>query len=306
MKKYFYILVLALYLIPNILIFSQYKVLVSTGEIFVQNDDKWQNIYVNKMLNIDDKVKFLNHSYIVLYDYAGGIYEYRNSDLSKNNSEQIIKVSEFIQSKMNSKKGMLWKFVDYVINEIVSSNSKNEDSIPGAVFRSSLSDENQIKVLNPLNTVLLDENLKIKIISDNLKNNFYFTLYDDQEKTIAKLNINQPEFIFNSTYLNLVPNKNYFWKITQEENFRICSKEFLLSTLSLNQKDSLNSQIFDIENFLGEDKEKAIGKIILAKFYEKNNINHLAMQKYEEALELAPEIESYRKLQTMFLRKNGL
>ena len=54
------------------------------------------------------------------------------------------------------------------------------------------------------------------------------------------------------------------------------------------------------------DEETALNKYILAGFYEENNLLIDALTSYEEAIELAPDVESYKEAYVEFLLRNGL
>ena len=52
--------------------------------------------------------------------------------------------------------------------------------------------------------------------------------------------------------------------------------------------------------------DSPLNKLIYASFYEENNLLLDALTKYEEAIELSPEVEDFKTLYDDFLIKNGL
>ena len=56
--------------------------------------------------------------------------------------------------------------------------------------------------------------------------------------------------------------------------------------------------------FAGE--ESALDKLILASFYEQNNLLADALTCYEYAIELSPEIQAFQNAYDQFVFRNGL
>jgi hypothetical protein len=82
------------------------------------------------------------------------------------------------------------------------------------------------------------------------------------------------------------------------------SKQHLIRKLSPAEQEKVKGSITGIMGEVSE--ETALNKLILAGFYEENNLIIDAIVAYEEALKLAPDVTSYREAYDDFLIRQNL
>ncbi len=94
--------------------------------------------------------------------------------------------------------------------------------------------------------------------------------------------------------------KNYIVKIKSKEKPEV-EKDIRITYPSNDKVVELNKQLAELKAQLGE--ENALNKIILASFYEDNKLYLEALQNYEAAVKLEPEVDDYKVAYGQFLER---
>lgn len=82
------------------------------------------------------------------------------------------------------------------------------------------------------------------------------------------------------------------------------SKQHLIKKLAPAEQEKVKKSLSEI---IGEVAENtALNKLILAGFYEENNLFIDAIAAYEDAIKLAPDVPTYRDTYEEFLLRHGL
>jgi hypothetical protein len=109
------------------------------------------------------------------------------------------------------------------------------------------------------------------------------------------LDLNDPKLVNEQHFLVQVRNKN---------DAKLLSAQHLIKKVQTAEQQKIKSQLAE---FIGEMKEEtALNKFILAGFYEDNQLFIDAITAYEEAIKMAPEVETYKEAYEEFLLRNRL
>jgi Tfp pilus assembly protein PilF len=82
------------------------------------------------------------------------------------------------------------------------------------------------------------------------------------------------------------------------------SKEHMIRALSPKDTEKVKKSLDTVINEVAE--QTAINKLILAGFYEENNLLIDAIGAYEEAIKLAPDVASFQEAYDEFLLRHNL
>jgi hypothetical protein len=82
------------------------------------------------------------------------------------------------------------------------------------------------------------------------------------------------------------------------------SDDFGIKRLSNTEAAKVDQNIKGLKSEVNE--ETPLNKIIYASFFEENNLVLDALTKYEEAIEMSPEVQDFQDMYQSFLVKNGL
>ena len=97
----------------------------------------------------------------------------------------------------------------------------------------------------------------------------------------------------------------YIFNVKVKDDETIASGDFGIKKVNASDKPQVAENLKLITSEI-EDDESPISKLVLAGFYEENSLLLDALTKYEEAIQLSPEVEDFQKLYDDFLVKSGI
>jgi len=269
-----------------------FKVIVNKGSNQLRNnsESEWKEIHAGLKILKDNELKTADNPYLGLIHSSGKTLEFRETG--------IFSVSTLEASLSNIKKGLPAKYVDFVINKVLIT-----ETDPGNDTRSRGDDEIQLlipKLFEVFNSEFVlawkppdgmeDSNYLIQIM-DWFGEPIFQVSTDDTHMII---DLNRSEFLGQDliiiVYLEASPD--------------IKSAEYALSAISEERKANLNIELNSFSD--GFDSESPMDQILLAAFFEANDLIVDAAYHYHKAIDLAPEIEDIRNLYLNFLRRNNL
>ena len=96
----------------------------------------------------------------------------------------------------------------------------------------------------------------------------------------------------------------YIFTVVQKDNEKIASGDYGIKKVNVFDKPEIAENLTALTEEV--EPNSALSKVVLAAFFEENALFLDALTKYEEAIQLSPDVESYRDLYEDFLIKNGI
>jgi hypothetical protein len=297
MKTSLLTLILALFL-STTLVFGQeyaFKVLANKGTNEVKSGESWQPLKTGASLKKGDEVKLSDNSYIGLVHSSG-----KPMELKQAGNYKVSDLSE----KMGTGSSVLNKYTDFILSSNSAEAKKNRLSATGAVHRAT--ETAAIKVLLPENQNSSIYNSIVSVNWDGSKaaGPYVVTLrnlYDDElakletPETHLQVDLSDPKFAAESAVLVEVASK---------ADNKLVSKQHMIKKLPAPEQEKIKQSLSQIS---GEVQEQTpLNKLILAGFYEENNLYIDAISAYEDAIKLAPDVPSYKEAYEEFLLRHGL
>ncbi|MBI3218954.1 MAG: hypothetical protein HYZ44_05555 [Bacteroidetes bacterium] len=295
-----------------------FKVLVSKGTVFVQlNKGEWLPLPSGTKIFDGETVKIGDNSLLSLVTTAGKAVEIKSAGLYP--SSELIK-----QATKGS--SLTKRFAGYVANELTrpdesgvnQENYKANMRTTGGVERANdspvnvfdrtkelaklglvdgqetgISEQQTISgsmiPIMPLATDIIDDiiqfswqkkqgvELTLLSIRDASHNSIY---QKETDKTFMNLSV---------TTLKLEKNSCYFWSVTSVANPDDKSEEYSICTIPDDKREAVSDTVKMIEQESPNNGNSVIGKLMLAVFYEQQNLMQRALKCYREALKIAPE-----------------
>ena len=272
-----------------------FRVMASMGSNQVKSGGEWKALKTGSSLKANDELKLSDKAYVGLIHSGGKSIELREAG--------VYKVSE-LEQKVPNGKGAAAKYADYLANQMGPEAKKNRLSATGAVHRGQLGGAD-INVYMP-NSVQVFKNYAIvrwdpveagkvtyKVVVMNMFEDVLIS--EETNNTFFELDLNNKMI---ESYPNVL------LVVTTADDDNIKSETIAIKKLPSNYKTQVSSGLNDLMSGVGE--ETALNKYILAGFYEENNLLVDALTSYEEAIKLAPEVETYKEAYEEFLLRNGL
>ena len=271
-----------------------FKVLANKGSNEVKTGADWAPLKTGASLKSGDELKISENAYIGLVHFTGKPMElklagsYKVSDLDK---------------KVGKGSGVVNKYTDFILSSNSAEAKKNRLSATGAVDRGEnyaiklMLPENQYSgIYNNAATISWDGTTIAGPYTVTLRNMFDDELMKfDTPETNFHIDLADPKFVNENAILVEVKSK---------ADPKQVSKQHLIKRLAPAEQAGVKKSLSEISADVTE--QTALNKLILASFYEENNLLIDAISAYEEAIKLAPDVPSFKEAYDEFLLRHGM
>lgn len=271
-----------------------FRVLASKGSNEVKSGDTWEPIKTGANLQSTDELKVGENAYLGLVHAKGKPIEIKKAG--------PYKVADLAAS-IGAGTSVLNKYTDFILSSNSAEAKKNRLSATGAVHR-GLED---IKVYLPenQNSGVFKNTAVINWGADKTGAAPYLVtlknMFDDElmkietSETSVSVNLDDPKLSNESAILVEVKSK---------ADPKIKSEQHLIKRLSAAEKERVTKAFAEIQSDVTE--ETALNEFIKAGFYEENKLFIDAISSYEQAIKLAPDVQTYKDAYEEFLLRNKL
>jgi hypothetical protein len=273
-----------------------FRVLANKGANEVKTGDSWQPLRTGASLKEGDEIKLGENSYVGLIHSSG-----KPKELKKAGPYKI----KDLASTMTGGASVLNKYADFILSSNSAEAKKNRLSATGAVHRAGSMED--IIVYLPENQHSSIYNSTAVVNWESKSGNrgpFVVTVQNmfgddmivrETPEASYTLDLNDPKLVNEQHFLVQVRNKN---------DAKLLSAQHLIKKVQTAEQQKIKEQL---SQFIGEmTEETALNKFIMAGFYEDNQLFIDAITAYEEAIRMAPEVETYKEAYEEFLLRNRL
>ncbi|HEX5168977.1 MAG TPA: hypothetical protein VFW11_07370 [Cyclobacteriaceae bacterium] len=288
---------LAICLLVCSISFSQdyaFKVLANKGANEFKSATGWQPLKTGASLKETDELKVSENAYIGLVSSNGKPMELKQAG--------NYKVSD-LAAKMNGGTSVLNKYTDFILSSNSAEAKKNRLSATGAVHRAVEKSAITLNLPPNQSSGLFNDKAIIRWTTKasgpyvvTIRNMFDDVLDQiETPETVLELDLGDKKLAAENAVLV---------EVSAKTDPKSVSAQYLIKKLTPSQQESIKKSLNEI---LGElSAPTALNKLILAGFYEENNLLIDAITSYEEAVKLAPDVLSYQEDYDEFLIRNGL
>ena len=292
----------------SILSFAQdeiFKVLITKGsnKAIVASSTTPQDLIVGKKLYSTDKVVVGTGGYLGLSHKSGKTIELKTAG-----TYEVAKLVEQVNTQNASVSS---KYVTYVAvqmtanNEDLAANRYKHMAVTGSVERGT----DKIKPITLKQATVLDELAIFKwnlIKVNNAPAKTYVVTFTNMfgEELLVK-ETSDTQLVVDLSQLNLKTEKNIVWSVKVKESPTIHSDNFSLQYVNDEKKAvELHNQFTALKSELSE--QTALNKLLLASFCAENKLTLNAMEYYEEAIALEPEVDEFKVIYGKYLVDSGV
>lgn len=275
-----------------------FKVLANKGSNEYKTGDSWQPIKTGISLNLGDELKVSENSYLGLVSKTGKPLEIKKAGISK--------VADLL-SQLGGGTSVMSKYTDFILSSNSAEAKKNRLSATGAVHRGG-----------PGSLMVYLPGSQSTVQNNYLYNNFMYVLWEapatggpyevvlmdfmeeelmrvETPETGVKLNLGDPK---------LAKVTNFLVKVSSKADSKVHSEGNAVKRLTAAEHEKIRKSFDEIANDVKE--ENAFSKFLLAGFYEQHGLLIDALSAYEDAVRLAPDVESFVEARNEFLYRNKL
>lgn len=274
-----------------------FKVLANKGNNEVKSAGTWQPLKTGASLKKGDEVKLEDNSYLGLVHNSGKPLEVKQAG--------IYPVAA-LESKVDAgTTSVLNKYTDFILSSNSAEAQKNRLNATGAVHRDittgapiklALPDNQHAGILNNTAVINWDGSKVAGPYVITVKNMFEDVLIQEETpETSYKIDLSTQKYASENAILI---------EVSSKADPKQVSKQHLIKKLSPAEQQTLSASLKEL---VGEAKEDTpLNKLIIAGFYEQNNLLIDAIFAYEQAIELAPDVPTFQESYEEFLLRNNL
>ncbi len=290
------ITVLAVLLFVGNMVFAQgytFKVLANKGDNKVKSGAEWQPLKTGASLNDGDELKVSQDAYLGLVHASGKTLEIKEAG--------VLKVSDLAAQISTGGSSVASKYADFVLSKMSAESKKNRLSATGAVHRGS---NDAIKVFMPSSVGVYNDKAIVRWDSLQGTNTYMVTLKNMFDDVLLSIETNNPSIELNLNDGKIANENVILLSVANKNDETIKSGTYALKKLPEADEEKVKASLSELMSEV--DENSALNQYILAGFYEENNLLVDAMTSYEQAMKLAPEVDSYKEAYTEFLLRNRL
>lgn len=271
-----------------------------TNQVKRASNGETQPLKTGATLNNGDELIASSGAYIGLMHKTGKTIEVRTAGSTK--------IADLEKKLASAKNDVASRYAQFVMNKMnegdgnVNSNYRRNSKATGAVERAA--SNSAIKVMLPSSIDVLNPNAVIRW-SEGAENTTYLVsvknIFDEQ---IFKAETQETSIKINFDDENLANERLVIFNVQVKGNDEMKSSDYGIKRMSEEDAQSINENLEILRAEVSDDSP--LNKLIFASFYEENNLLLDALTKYEEAIELSPDVEDFKSLYDDFLIKNGL
>ena len=273
-----------------------FKVLANKGNNEIKSGEIWQPLKTGASLKSGDEVKLSDNAYIGLVHASGKPVEVKEAGVHK--------VSQ-LETKVSTGSSVLNKYTDFILSSNSDEAKKNRLSATGAVHRKVSSDAS-IRLFLPENESagIYNNTAVINWDGSKVAGPYIITVLNMFEDVLAKEESSETSYKMDLNNAKFAKENAILVEISSKADPKLVSDRHLIKKLSPAEIEKIT---LALKEFTADVREEtALNKLLLAGFYEQNNLLLDAISAYEEALKLEPEVPTFKESYEEFLLRNKL
>jgi len=281
-----------------------FKVLANKGGNTVKianHESDWKPIRTGTTLYGDDELHISENSYIGLVHASGKTVELKD--------QGNYYVRDLAAKLGNTRSSVASKYANFVINKMTSDETEDINknhrkylTVTGAVERSVL--DAPISLRMPSSVEVLTEKALIRWDQVQDADKYIFTVKNMYDEVIMTKEVSEPYIWLELTKAPVNTEELIIVSVRVKNNEKIYSGNYGIKRLTGVDADPILKELEQLSASLRE--ESSLNKLILATFYEENNLLIDALINYEQAMQLSPDVEQFSIAYQLFTKRNGL
>lgn len=269
-----------------------FKVLVNKGNTEVKAGSLWQAVKVGASLKSTDEIKVPDNAYLGLVHKNGKPLEVKKAGKYK--------ISE-LESQVGTGTSVLNKYTDFILS--ANTQKKNNLTATGAVHRGDeiflyLPQASQTQII--FNDVVIISWDAQKLPAPAVVT--FNSMFDDE---LTKMEVKENQVKINLSDKVFANEDNILVSVTSASaDGKNVSEKHTLKRISKADKERIAKQLAEIQPQTQE--QTALNQLVLAGFYEQNNLLIDAGTAYLEAIRLAPDVPDFKEAYENFLLRHAL
>jgi len=163
----------------------------------------------------------------------------------------------------------------------------------------------RLSVIMPRHSRLLADSIAFLWHRSPKASGYKVVIVDRTNQPVHSHTLTDTLYIASLTDLGMKQGQLYYWHVEGSTDPGYRTDEYALYPLAGGERSSAENLIGEVNSELDAD-DAAIGKLVLAAAMEEMGLFYEAHRSYKDAVDLAPDIQNYKRLYAEFLHRQGL
>jgi hypothetical protein len=270
----------------------EFKVLVNKGNNEVKTASGWQSLKIGASLKSEDQIKTSPNSYVGMVHKSGKPIELKEAGTYK-----LIDLA----SKLDGSNSIMTKYADFILSSNEDKRSSRLEAT-GAVHRGLI----KVEVFTPTarREVIYSDEIILHWSKEQAAGPYsirFNSLFGDE---LDRLETAENHIAVNLNSAHFQHEDNILVSIVPVNDPSKASDQFTLKRASKADKERIKLLLNDASPVVEEGS--ALGKLLLARYFEENGLLIDAATNYQLAVFAEPGVDTYKQYYEGFLIRNGL
>lgn len=214
------------------------------------------------------------------------------------------KVSPDLTALVSGGSSVLQKYVDFAFSNNSAEAKKNRLSATGAVQRTAEYSGIRLTLPPNQNSGIFNKVAVINWANTRVKGPYVVTFRNMFDDVLQRVETPETSITLDLEEKPLASENAILIEVSAKDDPALISEQHLIKRLAPAQHEAVKKQLDDLLTQM--EGESALDKLILAGFYEENDLLIDAIAAYEAAIKLAPDVQEFKDAYDGFLIRNGL
>lgn len=277
-----------------------FKVLAENGKIQVKSGNEWELLSTGTSLAPDDVIKMEDGAYLGLVHSSG-----KTLALEKGGTYEIAHLSsQFKDQKPN----VAAKYAELYIQNIQNgSTQSNQTTTPPAVLSAERAlPNNKLKVLLPNSVDVFSPEVILRWNDkDTIARSYEVVFKNMFDEVIMVKETENTKIMLDFSEHAIAKERLVIVSVSAKQHKEVQSSNYGIKHMTPEEAEPIKKELKELRIEIS-GKESALDKLILASFYEQNNLLADALTNYEYAISLEPDVQAFKTAYEQFIFRNGL
>jgi hypothetical protein len=296
MKKFTFFTVFSCLIIFNLSAQqSRFTIILNKGDNTHGIGQQEHAVIVGETVLNTEHITLVENGYMALLHDESGM----SMELKEAGEYAVNDLEKRLQEQSNS---VLSKYGKFLMSKLNPEGTGNQNlNVTGAVERG---EEDFLNVYLPMVTDVYGNDMLIAWQQADDIDDYVITIKNSRDEIISEKSISGTKYRLSFDKSPLKDMKLLIVNIRAGGGHSITSKDYGINRITEEQKQSIKNEY---EGLLGEaDSENVINKLLIASFFEENELLGDAIYYYDQAWALSPDSDGFGKLYNNFLYRNKL
>lgn len=275
-----------------------FRVLASKGDNFIQRSGSYQSYDLEAGLKLKEGDKLITSA----NSYVGLVH--RNGKTLEVQERGTFTISTLESRIGNREGGIAGQYMNLVIDRVEGNGTVVERDAP-AVVRGARAAEIKMLIKETKNAnLVLGDQVTVNWVERKDLSPYVVRVKNIFDEELMVIETTQPKIRLDFTQNRLARERFIIVGVSSKADEDLRSRDYGIQRLTPLQGRRLMYQLADLKRQFGN--ESSLNKLVYASFYEANGLYLEALDQYQEAMSISPDVTDFQAMYENFVLTNGL